>query len=86
MKKIILNCRKLFQKLSNFEDETDLFQNLTLDQRADFDPSSIINQRENILNNNEVENTSKNDPKENPINQLKNEKNESFKENIQNNS
>lgn len=82
----IYQAKNYSKKLSIFDDEADLFQNLTLAQRANSDPSSDINQSENILNNNEVENTSKNGPKENPINQLKNEKNENLENNTQNNS
>ena len=82
----IYQSKNYSKKLSIFDDENDLFQNLTLNQRSNSDPSSIINQSENIPNKLQMGNTSKNDPKENPINQLKEENFKSFKDNIQNNS
>ena len=47
------------KKLSIFDDENDLFQNLTINQRANSDPSSIINQSEIIPNKLQMENTFK---------------------------
>ena len=82
----IYQAKNYSKKLSIFDDEIDLFKNLTFNQRANSDPSSIINQSKDISNKLQMENTSKNNPKENPINQLKDEINECFKDNIQNNS
>ena len=82
----IYQAKNYSKKLSIFDDENDLFQNLTLNQRSNSDPSSIINQSENIPNKLQMGNTSKNDSEENPINQLKDENFKSVKDNIQNNS
>ena len=82
----IYQTKNYSKKLSIFDDENDLFQNLTLGQRANSDPSSINNQNENFPKKLQKENTSKIGLKENPINHLKDESLENFKDNIQNNS
>ena len=82
----IYQTKNYSKKLSIFDDENDLFQNLTLGQRANSDTSSINNQNENFPKKLQKENTSKIGLKENPINHLKDESLENFKDNIQNNS
>ena len=82
----IYQAENYTKKLSIFNDENDLFQNLVIEQRANSDPSYTINQSENLSNSSLKEKTSKNGPKENPITQLENENPESFKEKVQNSS